>query len=224
MSVQAVIFDMDGVIIDSEGFWQDAQIEVLAGLEIIITAEECERYTKGKRIDEIARTWCERYALTVQPRRLEEQIVTQVCESVRTRGMAMSGLYQALRCFHTSGYRMALATSSSQQIIAAVFDRLALWKWFEVICSADDEHSGKPHPAVYLTAMRKLGLEAAECRVIEDSLSGFIAANRAGIKTFVVAPDYQAAKFSAAAGRYATLNELIYALPLDTPPVLAGCY
>ncbi|NIY46015.1 HAD family hydrolase [Cedecea colo] len=218
MNVQAVIFDMDGVIIDSEGFWQDSQIEVLAGFGIPITAQECERYTKGKRIDEIARIWGERYSLRIQPQRLEELIVAQVCGSVRSRGMAMSGLYQALRFFQAKGYRMALATSSSRQIIAAVFDRLALWKCFDVVCSADDEHSGKPHPAVYLTAVRKLGLEVGECLVIEDSLNGFIAAHRAGIKTFVVAPDYHEAKFSAAAGRYATLNELIYAMQ----PVLAG--
>lgn len=222
MSVQAVIFDMDGVIIDSEGFWQDSQIAVLAGFRVPITAQECERYTKGKRIDEIARVWCERYSLRIQPQRLEEKIVAQVCASVRSRGMAMSGLYQALSCFQAKGYRMALATSSSRQIIAAVFDRLALWECFDAVCSADDEHFGKPHPAVYLTAVRKLGLEVSECLVIEDSLNGFIAANRAGIKTFVVAPDYQEAKFSAAAGRYATLNELIYAMQLDAQPVLTG--
>ncbi len=218
MSLQAIIFDMDGVIIDSEGFWQDSQIKVLAGFGITVSARECERYTKGKRIDEIARIWCERYSLTLQPQWLEEQIVLQVCASVRSRGMAMSGLYQAVRFFRARGYRMALATSSSRQIIAAVFDRLALWECFDVVCSADDEHFGKPHPAVYLTAVRKLGLEADECLVIEDSLNGFIAASRAGIKTFVVAPDYQEAKFSAAAGRYATLNELIYSMQ----PALAG--
>ncbi|MCT4702398.1 HAD-IA family hydrolase [Enterobacteriaceae bacterium H20N1] len=222
MSVQAVIFDMDGVIIDSEGFWQDSQIEVLAGFGIAITAQECEKYTKGKRIDEIARVWCERYSLAVQPLRLEEHIVSQVCQSIRTEGRAMSGLYQALRCFQANGYRMALATSSSQQIIAAVFDKLALWEWFEVVCSADDERFGKPHPAVYLTALFKLGLNAGECVVIEDSLNGFIAASRAQIKTFVVAPDYQEAKFSAAAGRYPALTELIEALELHVKPVLTG--
>lgn len=220
MSVQAVIFDMDGVIIDSEGFWQQAQIELLADQGIAITTKECERYTKGKRIDEIALVWCERYGLTIEKKQFEKDIVTWVCESIRSRGVAMKGLYQALECFHAHGYRIALATSSSQQIIEAVFDKLKIGSWFEVICSADDEQFGKPHPAVYLAAMLKLGLQPADCRVIEDSMNGFTAAHRAGIKTFVVAPDYMEPKFSSAAGRYSTLTELVHALKLYAQPVL----
>ncbi|MEL4015058.1 HAD family hydrolase [Dryocola clanedunensis] len=212
MKVEAVIFDMDGVIIDSEGFWQRAQIEVLAEQGIAITAEECERFTKGKRIDDIARLWCERYSLSISSPQAEEQIVTLVCAAIRREGVAMNGLEQALRSFRAAGYRLALATSSCKQIIEAVFDRLKLWDWFDVVCSADDELFGKPHPAVYSKVLHKLGLEAGECRVIEDSLNGFTAAQRAGIKTFVVAPDYDDAKFAAAFGRYASLRELVDAL------------
>lgn len=222
MSVQAVIFDMDGVIIDSEGFWQDAQMEMLAESGIAITAAECEQHTKGKRIDEIARVWCDRYHLTVQPQRLEQQIVSRVCESIRAQGKGMTGLFQALDYFATKGYRIALATSSSQQVINAVFDKLNLWQWFEVICSADEESFGKPHPAVYLTAIRKLGLQAAQCWVIEDSFSGFRAAQSAGIKTYVVATDTWEPKFSGALGRYLTLTELVNALQFRSQQTLAA--
>ncbi|HBB3870770.1 HAD-IA family hydrolase [Escherichia coli] len=217
MSVKAVIFDMDGVIIDSEAFWQRAQIDVLAKQGIAITAEECESATKGKRIDDIARIWCERYPLSLSSRQVEGQIVARVCSAICHEGVAMSGLDQALRSFHAAGYRLALATSSCKQVIEVVFDRLNLWDWFDVVCSADEEPYGKPHPAVYHTVMAKLGLEAAECRVIEDSLSGFTAARRAKIETFVVAADYQDVKFTGALGRYPTLDELLDALQ----PVLA---
>ena len=94
MSLQAIIFDMDGVIIDSEGFWQDAQIEMLADQGVAITAAECEELTKGKRIDEIARVWCEKHFLTVEPQWLEKQIIARVCNAIRENGMAMNGLYQ----------------------------------------------------------------------------------------------------------------------------------
>lgn len=224
MSLQAIIFDMDGVIIDSEGFWQDAQIEMLADQGVAITAAECEELTKGKRIDEIARVWCEKHFLTVEPQWLEKQIIARVCNAIRENGMAMNGLYQVLECFHRKGYRLALATSSSPEVIEAVFDKLDLWQWFGVICSADEESFGKPHPAVYLTAMRKLGLQAAQCRVIEDSLNGFTAARRAEIKTFVVAPDCHEPKFASAAGHYSTLTELSHALNLHSEPALrASC-
>lgn len=212
MSVKAIIFDMDGVIIDSEGFWQEAQIGVLSRLGVTITSEECETLTKGKRIDEIARVWIHRHQLMADPVRLETAIINQVCQAIRAKGRAMSGLYQALRYFCATGCRLALATSSSPQIIEATFDKLQLWPWFEVICSAANEAHGKPHPDVYLSALSQLGLKAGECRVIEDSLSGFTAAQRASIKTWVVAPDCKAEKFSKACGCFQSLPLLIESL------------
>jgi beta-phosphoglucomutase-like phosphatase (HAD superfamily) len=67
-----------------------------------------------------------------------------------------------------------------------------------VISSADDEPRGKPHPAVYLTTLRKLNLNASQCLVIEDSFTGFCAAQAAGIATIVIAEDSQHARFQAA--------------------------
>jgi len=220
MPLRAIIFDMDGVIIDSEGFWQDAQVGILATQGITITPEECEKYTKGKRIDEIASVWCEKYPLKLPARQLEKLILTRVCDCITARGKAMTGLYQALDFFHQQGYRLALATSSNQQVIRAVFDKLNLWDCFEVICSADDEPYGKPHPAVYLTTLNKLGLSPDECRVIEDSLNGFHAAQAAGIKTYVIAPDNHKPHFALAAGRYATLSELIHMMSYPRQPAL----
>ena len=74
-------------------------------------------------------------------------------------------------------------------VIAAVLNKLSLWHFFDVVCSADDEERGKPHPAVYLTTLRKLNLNASQCLVIEDSFTGFCAAQAAGIPTAMVAED-----------------------------------
>ncbi len=62
-----------------------------------------------------------------------------------------------------------------------MLNKLSLWHFFDVVCSADDEERGKPHPAVYLTTLRKLNLNASQCLVIEDSFTGFCAAQAAGI-------------------------------------------
>jgi beta-phosphoglucomutase-like phosphatase (HAD superfamily) len=88
-----------------------------------------------------------------------------------------------------------------------------------VISSADDEPRGKPHPAVYLTTLRKLNLNASQCLVIEDSFTGFCAAQAAGIATIVIAEDSQHARFQAAAGRYQTLPELLEALNAEPAAV-----
>ena len=99
--------------------------------------------------------------------------------------------------------------------VAAVLNKLSLWHFFDAISSADDEPRGKPHPAVYLTTLRKLNLNASQCLVIEDSFTGFCAAQSAGIATIVIAEDIQHARFQAAAGRYQTLPELLEALSAE---------
>lgn len=157
MDVKAVIFDMDGVIIDSEGLWRQAQKAALAGWRAEVSDEECESLTKGKRLDEIARTWCEYCRLEADPALIEAAIRLRIIELISREGKAIEGVYDVMTYFREAGYRIALATSSSYEIVHAVLEKLSIGHYFEVICSADDERYGKPHPAVYLSALRKLG-------------------------------------------------------------------
>lgn len=209
MSIKAVIFDMDGVLIDSESLWRQAQMEALASLGATVSVEECETLTKGKRLDDIARTWCRHCQLSVAPQRLQQMILRRVTGLIIARGEAMDGVNEALAHFRHCGYKIALATSSSHQVIAAVLDKLALRPWFDVISSADDEAWGKPHPAVYLSTLRKLNLRADQCLVIEDSASGFQAARAAGIPTIAVTEDCQHQQFHGAVARHHSLTELL---------------
>lgn len=209
MSIKAVIFDMDGVLIDSESLWRQAQIEALARWGATVSVAECETLTKGKRLDDIARTWCRHCQLSVAPQRLQQMILRRVTGLIIARGEAMDGVNEALAHFRHCGYKIALATSSSHQVIAAVLDKLALRPWFDVISSADDEAWGKPHPAVYLSTLRKLNLRADQCLVIEDSASGFKAARAAGIPTIAVTEDCQHQQFHGAVARHHSLTELL---------------
>lgn len=193
MSMQAVIFDMDGVIIDSEALWRQAQIDALAQWGATASVAECETLTKGKRLDDIAGTWCRYFQLDLAPQRLEDAILQRITRLIAAKGEPMRGVQEALRYFREAGYKIALATSSSRQVIAAVLNKLSLWHFFDAISSADDEPCGKPHPAVYLTTLRKLNLNASQCLVIEDSFTGFCAAQSAGIATIVIAEDSQRA-------------------------------
>lgn len=212
MNKKAVIFDMDGVIIDSEPLWQEAQIESLAGFGVAITRQDCEQLTMGKRIDEIARTWCQTYSLAVDSQVLETLILTKLCQRISATGEAMAGVHDALRFFAEQGMRIALATSSNHVVIQAVFDRLALWDKFSVICSAEDEKHGKPQPDVYLTAARKLDVAVPDCLVIEDSFTGLTAAKRAGMTTYLVSLESQQDKFAIADARFLNLNAVVTSL------------
>lgn len=217
MGAKAVIFDMDGVIIDSEGLWRQAQKEALAGWRAEVSDEECELLTKGKRLDEIARTWCEYCRLEADPALIEAAIRLRIIELISREGKAIEGVYDVMTYFREAGYRIALATSSSYEIVHAVLEKLSIGHYFEVICSADDELYGKPHPAVYLSALRKLGLAASQCIVVEDSLSGYRAALSAGLKTLVVSPACHHASFKDAIGRYASMHALLETLAVPAP-------
>lgn len=209
MNKKAVIFDMDGVLIDSEPLWQQAQIEALSVFGISITAEQCIHLTMGKRIDEIAKTWISLYSIGTQPNTLETMILKRLCRLIEARAEAMPGVYDALQHFNNAEMKIALATSSTHQVIEAVFSRLKLWDYFSVVCSAEDELFGKPHPDVYLTALRKLELEAEDCIVIEDSFAGMTAAKAANIETYVISTHCQQSKFAPAEYRYTSLPSML---------------
>lgn len=214
-NAKAAVFDMDGVIIDSEALWQSAQITSLAEFGIAITNEQCEQLTTGRRSDEIASIWQEKFNLDIHPSLLEADILTRLVSLIERSGEAMEGLYDALNYFRREGYKIALATSSSHRVIQVVFDKLGLWKYFDAISSAADVERGKPDPAVYLATAEKLSLLPEQCLAIEDSGNGFLAAHRGGMHTFVVTPQCHHKKFCLAAGNYQTLTELVAALTLS---------
>jgi len=196
--INTFIFDMDGVIIDSEPFWRQAQIAILAKYEVAISIEDCIKYTMGKRIDDVALTWCQLHALKIDPKILEQEIINAVATLITDKGNAKAGLYELLDFLKEHKFQIAVATSSSLPIINAVFKRLSIEDYFEVVCSADDEMYGKPHPAVYLKAANKLNVSPNNCMVLEDSVTGLIAAKAAAMKTFVIPEDPKDPRFSIA--------------------------
>ena len=200
--LHAVVFDMDGVLIDSEPFWRESEIEVFGRNGLYLAEADC-ILTTGMRIGEVTRYWYERRPWNgPEPEILAEEILRGVIRRVRERGTAMPGLHQVIRLFQSHGLRLALASSSALSLIDAVIDRLELRSYFEAICSAENEPRGKPHPDVYLSAARRLALPPANCLAVEDSIAGVQAAKAAGMKCIAIPlpelrsdPRYQKADF-----------------------------
>lgn len=184
----AVIFDMDGVLIDSEPLWHIAEVEVLGGLGVPIRPADCAS-TTGLRIDEVVAFWHSRHPWEgEQMGAVARRIVARVRALVGERGQARPGAVEAVRFVAGAGARLALASSSDVALIDSVLNRLSLNDVFEVTCSAEFEPSGKPHPGVYRTALARLGVAGAMAMAIEDSSNGVYSAVAAGIPTLVV-PD-----------------------------------
>ncbi|HEY5119371.1 MAG TPA: hexitol phosphatase HxpB [Anaerolineales bacterium] len=185
-SIHAVIFDVDGVLIDSEPFWRESEIEIFARCGLRLTEEEC-MLTTGMRVQEVTRFWYARKPWKgPSTDELAGDILQGVIGRIRDRGVPMPGLYDTIRLFQTRHLRLALASSSAESLIDTVVDRLQIRAAFEAICSAENEARGKPYPDVYLTAAAKLGFAPEHCLAVEDSIAGVTSAKAAGMKCIVV--------------------------------------
>ncbi|MBN1439934.1 MAG: hexitol phosphatase HxpB [Anaerolineales bacterium] len=184
--LRAVVFDMDGILIDSEPFWRESEIEIFGRHGLQLTESDC-ILTTGMRIGEVTRYWYDRRPWNGPPPEiLAAEILRGVIRRVRERGEAMPGLMDALGLFRSRGLRLALASSSARSLIDAVLDRLGVRPYFEAVCSAENEPRGKPHPDVYLAAATSLGVPPQACLAIEDSIAGVQAAKAAGMKCIAV--------------------------------------
>lgn len=186
--IEGVIYDMDGIIVDSEPLWKRAMIAVWATVGLAITEDDC-RATQGLRIDEVAGVWAERHGWEPgTPEQVATATVARVVELVRTEAELLPGVADSLRFFEARGVPCAIASSSDLELIDAVVDAFDLRGRFGPLVSAEHEEFGKPHPGVYLSAARRLGVDPTRCLAIEDSPNGIVSAKAARMRVLCV-PD-----------------------------------
>ena len=188
--IEAVIFDMDGLLIDSEPFWRKAEIEVFKSVGIDLDDDMC-RETMGLRLDEIVSYWYGKHPWDIKKISLdqvENSIIHLMQEHIKSEGVLMPGVEEILSFLKRLDVPLGLASSSPYSLIKAVLERFDLEDCFDVYKSAQDEDFGKPHPAVYISAAQHMNVSPVNCLAIEDSFNGLLAAKAARMKTLVV-PD-----------------------------------
>ncbi len=186
--IKAVIFDMDGILIDSEPLWKIAEKRAFAKVGLMMTTEMC-NLTMGYRINEVTEYWYERRPWQGKTKdEVTEDIIQTVIDEIKATGNELKGVKRTLKLLKEQNYKIALASSSAMRIINVVVDKLEIREYFDAICSAETEPFGKPHPAVFITAADKLGIDPHQCLVIEDSVNGVIAGKAARMKVVAV-PD-----------------------------------
>jgi sugar-phosphatase len=185
--VEAVVLDMDGLLIDTEPVWRAAQAAVFAGIGIALSESDLLDST-GQPVEELIPVWRRRSpGVELSDDEIADRIIDQVIGYVKARGQPMPGVTAAIALFERHELRLAIASSSPLRLIDAVCDRLGLAR-IAVRCSAREEVRGKPAPDVYLTAARRLGVAAASCLALEDSPAGIASARSAGMRCVAV-PD-----------------------------------
>jgi len=176
-----LIFDMDGVIIDSEPIHTALDIIQLKGYGVEVTTKEIERYMGTSS----QATWSDiklRYHLNVSVEHLiKESIELKVDYLKHTNVVAIDGIKELVEACKKKGIKMAVASSSPESYIHKVLRTVDIFSYFDVIVSGDHVKHSKPAPDIFLRTAELLGAKPSECVVIEDSTHGINAAKVAGM-------------------------------------------
>jgi sugar-phosphatase len=186
MNIRAVIFDMDGLLIDSEPFWQEAGKETLEVYNAVLSDEQYHSST-GLRTKEWVHWWFNHFGIDVtHASNAETTIIAKALEKIGLNGQGMGGVDYIFDFFIKKGSKIGLASSSPVALIEVVAEKLNIRKHLQAIASAEDLTYGKPHPQVFLDCAEQLNVSPLECLVFEDSLNGVIAAKAARMRCVAV--------------------------------------
>lgn len=186
MELNTVIFDMDGLLIDSEPLWNEAADEVFKDYGVRLTAQQYGA-TTGLRTREFLGSWFNHFKIPhTHIAETEIKIVDKVIELVKQKGKPLPGVSYIFKFFTERKFNIGLATSSAPGLINVVTNLLGIDNYLQAISSADDLAFGKPHPEVYLNCAEKLSVLPGQCICFEDSYNGMIAAKAARMKCVIV--------------------------------------
>ncbi|RQO31891.1 hexitol phosphatase HxpB [Taibaiella sp. KBW10] len=211
----AAIFDMDGLLFDTDPvLWVESMYEVAKAHGIDISTDLL-RHTKGLRIYEVTEFWNERFGWhdAARAQMIAEDIIDDIIARTIRKGKIMPGVLPLLEDFTQHQVHLGVATSSPARMVHQLLDHFALSTYFKAICSADTCVQGKPHPEVYLQCASALNALPWKCVAFEDSVNGMIAAKAARMILVAVPERTQinSSKFGLADQVLSSLEDFSYA-------------
>ncbi|ELY6223572.1 hexitol phosphatase HxpB [Cronobacter muytjensii] len=185
--ILAAIFDMDGLLIDSEPLWDQAELEVMATLGVDTSRRHELPDTLGLRIDLVVELWFAQQPWN-GPSVVEvtQRIITRAITLVEEKRPLLPGVADAIALCKAQGLKVGLASASPLHMLERVLTLFDLREQFDVLASAEHLPYSKPHPQVYLDAAAKLGVDPLCCVTLEDSVNGMIATKAARMRSIVV--------------------------------------
>lgn len=207
----AAIFDMDGLLLDTEPLWGVSMLKVAEQYQVPV-GPDFFKYTTGLRIYEVTAFWKERFPWpgNASSQQLADDILDDIIALSKAEGDVMPGALQALQWLRSDGIKIGLATSSPTRMLDALIDHFGLRSYFDVLTSADTAIFGKPHPEVYMQCAHALNEAAWNCIALEDSVNGMISAKAARMKAIVIPEEarFDDPRFGLADAKLHSLEEL----------------
>ena len=183
----AAIFDMDGLLVDSEPLWDQAELDVMASVGVDITRRHELPDTLGLRIDMVVDLWFAQQPWNGPDRQeVTDRIITRAIALVEETKPLLPGVREAVALCKSQGILVGLASASPLHMLEKVLTLFDLRDSFDALASAEKLPYSKPHPQVYLDCAAKLGVDPLTCMALEDSVNGMIASKAARMRSIVV--------------------------------------
>ena len=181
--VKAVIFDMDGVISDTQGMHAEIEEKFLEEYGIDMPADEITAKYAGYSDGEFYKAVFSEYGVaSASVDKAVSEIWKRKFAAIKGGVSAIPGVKELIANLHGDGFKLAVASASIPEFIGLILSSLGLTGKFDVIVSSVEVEKGKPEPDIFLLAAKKLGVGPKDCVVIEDGINGMIAAKKAGMK------------------------------------------
>jgi len=185
--IYAAIFDMDGLLIDSEPLWEQAEREIMASIGLDTSRHNELPETLGLRIDIVVGLW-----FNLMPwsgpscEEVTASVIKRVIELVEQQRPLKPGVREALILCKAQGLKIGLASASPLPMLEKVLEIFELRDYFDTLASAEHLPFSKPHPQVYLNAAAQLNISPLHCVALEDSVTGMVASKAARMRSIVV--------------------------------------
>ena len=188
----AIIFDMDGVLVDSSPFHLRKWVEFFQEHDIPVNEQELPMIVLGPPNDVILRRYLGEGLTREQLAEFGDELEVNFRREIGPHARALPGVQHFIQECHAQGIAMAVASAAIAKNVDFLLAALGLRDYFREVLSVNDISHGKPNPEIYLKTAGRLGVNPAACAVFEDSFVGIEAAKRAGMKCIAIASTFSA--------------------------------
>lgn len=186
---KAMLFDLDGTLVDSMWMWKKIDIEFL-GRYGYDCPEDLQKSIEGMSFSETAVYFKERFEIPLSLEDIKACWTQMSIDKYRYEVPLKKGVQEFLQYCKDNGLRTGIATSNGREMVDAVIDSLGIASYLQVITTACEVNAGKPEPDIYLEVAKRLGVDPEDCVVFEDVPAGILAGKRAGMTVIAVEDDF----------------------------------